>query len=224
MEKTKQFTTIPLGSQLIDQPLQGGNELDGAHEQQPLLFGEVEFHRFDEMNGVDLDVDENVQHLNAFGLIDGHQATVAVVHQQIDAQGFGGVIVDATRAVRDVAHDDRVRVGEPFDDVAQLHREHGQAFGHLERDAFGLHLPQPPYGLGQFEIVIRRQRLYGSDQVRIFGNLVGYSVQNFGRRSEHLAFGVGLYDNRVRHVDRVPLTTLRNDDKPPTRKCIYVQK
>ena len=54
-----------------------------------------------------MDRDEDVHHLQHAG-VDGHQARVAVVHEQVDADSLRSQVVHTAGAVRHIAEDDHV--------------------------------------------------------------------------------------------------------------------
>ena len=62
--------------------LEGGHELDGADQADLALGGQVRLEALDEVETVDLDVHEDVEHLDTGRLVHWYQATVAVVHLQ----------------------------------------------------------------------------------------------------------------------------------------------
>lgn len=89
--------------------------------------------------GVDLDLDEDVERAQG-GLVDGYQTGVAVVDEEVGAEGEGGERVDAAGAVGDVAEDDGLdRPGrETREQVGDGRAVDEQALGHLQRDRAGL--------------------------------------------------------------------------------------
>lgn len=127
-----------------------GHKLNCAHKRQSLIDRKVEFDTFDEVNRVDFDVNEHVQHFDASRLIDRNQATVTVVHEQISAQSFSCVVIYTTCTVCDlqiewngdylvdgnfhlrlhlrtqetyIAHYNCIRFGESFNDIADYERK-----------------------------------------------------------------------------------------------------
>ena len=62
--------------------LEGGHELDGADQADLALGGQVGLEALNEVETVDLDVHEDVEHLDTGRLVDWHEATVAIVHLQ----------------------------------------------------------------------------------------------------------------------------------------------
>ena len=75
-------------------------ELDRAAERELLVGAKVELHRVDEVREVDLDLDEDVHHLERHP-VDRHEARVRVVHEQLAAErrrealrGRGGSFVN----------------------------------------------------------------------------------------------------------------------------------
>ena len=63
----------------------------------------------DEVEAVELDVDEDVEHLDPGRPVHGDEAAVAVVDHEVAAQGAGRVVVHAARPVRHVRHDHSLR-------------------------------------------------------------------------------------------------------------------
>ena len=120
------------------QPVQGSVELDGADGGDSFGGGEVALQGGDEVRGVDADVDEDVEGFD-LGHVDGDQATMGVVDQQVAAQSPRGVVVDAACAVRDVAHDEglcaRAELGE---DVGDGRGEDQETLWELQGNAFGV--------------------------------------------------------------------------------------
>lgn len=91
-----------------------------------------------ELPRVDGDLDEDVEHRNGGG-IDGDEAAVAEVHEQVHVERTRGQVVDAAGAVGDVAEDEAVGdAGESGEDVGDDERVHEEALGELESDAGGI--------------------------------------------------------------------------------------
>ena len=63
----------------------------------------------DEVEAVEFDVDEDVEHLDPGRPVHGDEAAVAVVDHEVAAQGAGGEVVHAARPVRHVRHDHSLR-------------------------------------------------------------------------------------------------------------------
>ena len=65
--------------------------------------------------------------------VDGYEAAVSVVDEELAVERARRVVVDAAGAVGDVGHDDRVGARVLLDDVGQRRREHRQALRQLQR-------------------------------------------------------------------------------------------
>ena len=84
---------------------------------------------------------------------------MAVVHHHVAAEGARGVVVDAARAVGDVAHDHALCAAEPLDDVDDRAAVHEEPLGHLQRNPDRAVLLDLRDGLGDLKIVIRREKM-----------------------------------------------------------------
>lgn len=82
-----------------------GVELDGADHGDCFSGLEVALQRREEVGSVDADVDEDVESLDLCD-VDGYEAAVRVVDQDVASERSGGVVVYAACAVGDVAHDE----------------------------------------------------------------------------------------------------------------------
>lgn len=67
---------------IFSDAVDGGDELYGCDEGEMLACGEVAADGSEEMRGVDLDVDEDVEGFDG-GLVYGDEAGVAVVHEEV---------------------------------------------------------------------------------------------------------------------------------------------
>jgi len=115
---------------------------------------EVQPDGVDEVRDVDFDVDENVEAGDRGG-VDGDEAAVAVVDEEVGIEGGGGEVVDAAGAVGDVAEDVAVGDGgEGGEDVGEGKRVHEKALGELEGDALGARGEHAPNGLVNLEVVV----------------------------------------------------------------------
>ena len=111
--------------------MDGGVELNGADHGDGLAGREVALHGSQQMGGVDANLHENVERLD-LGDVDGDQAAVRVVNQEVTFQRSRGVIVDTACAVGDVAHDDRLHArAKRRDDVGDGGREDKESLGKL---------------------------------------------------------------------------------------------
>lgn len=116
--------------------------------------GEVAFYGREEVGRVDADGDEHVEDLD-LGDVDGDQAGVGVVHEEVAAHCARGEVVDAAGAVGHVAHDEGLCAGaEGSDDVGQGAGEEEQAFGELEGDAFCGGGADGVDGFGELKVVV----------------------------------------------------------------------
>lgn len=79
---------------------------------------------------------------------------MSIVYHHVAPERPRRVVVDATRAVRHVAHDDAFGIREPLDDVDDRAAVHGEALGHLQRDSLRAILLDLRDRFREFEIVI----------------------------------------------------------------------
>ena len=155
----------------------GGIELDGAHEGDGLSRGEVALQRGEQVGRVDADINEDVERLD-LGDINGDEAAVRVVHEQVAAECAGGVVVDAARAIGDVAHDEGLDARAELDeDVGDGGGEEEQALGHLEGDLSGARGADAVDGLGDLEAVVGGEQGYGGPEVGVLCDFLGHLVQ-----------------------------------------------
>lgn len=147
----------------------GGVELDGSDEGDGLAAGEVSFKRGEEVRRVNANVHEHVKRLD-LGHIDGDQAAVGVVHEQVTAEGTGRVVVDAAGAIGDVAHDEglnaRTELGE---DVGDCGCEEKQALGHLQGYFFRPGGLDTVYRLGNLKAVVGGEQGDGLLELGVLG-------------------------------------------------------
>lgn len=155
----------------------GGVELDRADEGHGLAAGKVALQRGHQVRRVDAYVDKDVQRLD-LGHVDGDEAAVGVVHEQIAAEGARRVVVDAAGAVRHVAHDERL------DSRAKLRQDVGdgggkeqQALGHLQRDLFRARRLDAVDRLGNLKVVVGGEQRNGFLELGVLGNLGRHAVQ-----------------------------------------------
>ena len=143
------------------------------------------------MGGVDADVDEDVEG-GDFGYVDGDQAAVRVVHEEVAAKGAGGVVIDAAGAVGDVAHDEGFGAGaEAGEDVGDGGGEEEETFGELEGDFFGAGGADAMDCLWDLEGIVGWEESYCFDDVGVVEDLGWDLVQSSGCSS-------GLGDCRIR--------------------------
>lgn len=108
----------------------------------------------EELPRVDCDLDEDVEHGDGGG-IDGDEAAVAEVHEEVDVERARGEVVDAAGAVGDVAEDEAVGDGgEGGEDVGDDERVHEEALRELESDAGGVRGARAPDDFVDLEIVV----------------------------------------------------------------------
>ena len=82
---------------------------------------------------------------------------MAVVDEEVGAEGGGGEVVDAARTVGDVAEDETdVHGGEGGEDVGEDERVHEEALRKLEGDALGSRGENAPHALVDLEVVVGR--------------------------------------------------------------------
>lgn len=142
------------------------------------------------MGGVDADVDEDVEG-GDFGYVDGDQAAVCVVHEEVAAEGAGGVVIDAAGAVCHIAHDDGFGAGaEAGEDVGDGGGEEKETFGELEGDFFGAGGANAMDCLWDLEGVVGWEERYCFDDVGVIKDLGWDLVQGSGCPS-------GLRDCRI---------------------------
>lgn len=109
--------------------------MHGGDHCESLRRFEVQLDALDKVRQIEANVDENVLHRHAFGDVDRHQTAMTVVHEKIAAERTSRIVVDAARAVSDVAHDDGVGAGESVYNVGNDTRVRQQTFGKLQRNA-----------------------------------------------------------------------------------------
>lgn len=141
-----------------------------------------------ELPRVDGDLDEDVEHRDGGG-IDGDEAAVAEVHEQVHVERTRGQVVDAAGAVGDVAKDEAVRdAGESGEDVGDYERVHEEALGKLESYAGGIRGAHAPDDFVNLEVVVGREERHGGVERRVVEDGVGDLVLHkplrprFGRR------------------------------------------
>lgn len=119
------------------------------------------------MVDVDLDINEDVEARDGGG-IDGYQAAVTVVNEEIGAESNGGEVVDATGTVGDVTEDKAVRdASEGGEDVGEDERVHEQALGELEGHALRPGGQDAPDAFVNLEVVVGREDGYGGVEKRV---------------------------------------------------------
>lgn len=98
---------------------------------------EIELHRTNEEVHIDSDFDKDIEAWDG-GSIDGDEAAVAVVNEEVSLEGGGGEVVDATGTVGDVTDDEAVvGAGVGGEDVREVEGVHEETFGKLEGDTLG---------------------------------------------------------------------------------------
>ena len=99
--------------------LEGGHELDGAHQAQFEVPVQVGLQGLDKVEAVEFDIHKHVKHLYPTGPVHGDEAAVAVVHHEVTAQGPGGVIINTTGPVCNIRHDHCLRACKLRDKVGR---------------------------------------------------------------------------------------------------------
>lgn len=161
----------------------GGVELDGAHEGDRLAAGKVALERRQQVRRVDANVDKDVQRLD-LGHVDGDQAAVRVVHQHVAAQRPRRVVVYAARAVGDVAHDERLDAWAKLrQDVGDGGGEEEKALGHLQRNLGRARGADAVDGFGDLEAVVGRKQRDRFLEVGVLGDFGRYPVEKPRRSS-----------------------------------------
>lgn len=95
---------------------------------------------------------------------------MTIVDEHVAAQRYGGIVIDAACAVRDIAHDNCQRGSEPaalgelassrlptgalLDDVRNGARKHLKALWHLQGDHCRIVFPHMKYSFVNFERVV----------------------------------------------------------------------
>lgn len=160
--------------------VQGSVELDGSDHREGFAGGKVPLESGEQVHGVDADVDEDVESGDvSHG--DGDEAAVGVVHEQVAAEGAGGVIVDAAGAVGDVAHDEGFGAGaEASDDVGDGGGEEEETFGELQGDSLGARAADAVDGFGELEGVVGGQEGDGGGYVGVVKDGGGNLVESSG--------------------------------------------
>lgn len=132
---------------------------------------EVALEGCEEVRGVDADVDEDIQGFD-LGYVDGDQAAVGIVDEEVTAQGARSVVIYTACAVSDVAHN------EGFDPRAELRENVGyrscedqEALWKLESDALRARCAYSVDSLGNLERVVPWEELNGGLDVGIFEDL-----------------------------------------------------
>lgn len=69
------------------------SELNGRHECNGFIAGEIEFNGVNQMTQINLNVHEYVQDLNTARDVDGHETAVTVMNDQIAAERFGRIVI-----------------------------------------------------------------------------------------------------------------------------------
>lgn len=124
--------------------------------------------------GVDLDVDEDVEAGDGGG-VDGDQAAVAVVDEEVGAEGGGRKVVNAAGAVGDIAEDEALGDGgEGGEYVGEDQGVHEEAFRQLEGDALGVGGTNPPDALVDLKVVVGGEQGDGGVERCVFEDGVRY--------------------------------------------------
>ena len=119
------------------------------------------------MRDVDFDVDEDVEAGDCGG-VDGDEAAVAVVDEEVGAEGGGSKVVDAASAVGDVGEDEAVGdAGEGGEDVGEWERVHEETLRELESHAFCSRGEHAPDALVDLEVVVGREHRDCGAQKRV---------------------------------------------------------
>lgn len=99
---------------------------------------EIKLDCFDQAIHINFDIDEDIEARDR-SVVDGDEAAVAVVNEEVGGECGGGEVVDAASAVGDVAEDEAgFDGGEGSEDVGKDEGVHEEAFGELESDALGV--------------------------------------------------------------------------------------
>ena len=130
----------------------------------------------------------------------GWFARVAVVHHEIGAQPLGGVVIHATRAVRDIAHHDHLCMREVANDIgnstsvatdeALTKRLHSQTLRKLETDRLRVRLCNSVDRFVYLKVVVGREAVDCLVQGLVVQNLVRNGISP-NHRALHSVFGGG---------------------------------
>lgn len=121
----------------------------------------------EEVGDVDFDVDEDVE-AGEGGGVDGDEAAVAVVNEEVGGEGGGGEVIDAAGAVGDIGEDVAVGdIGEGGEDVGEGEGVHEEALRELKGEALGAGGEDAPHRLVNLEVVVGREDGYGGVQKRV---------------------------------------------------------
>lgn len=146
--------TQPGGLQLRFHRVDCGVELDRADEREVGSGVKVPHDRRDEVRGVDSDRDEDVECFD-LGDVNWDQTRVRIVYQQVAAERARREVVDAARAVCDVAHDHGLGTfAERLDYISDGAGEQQQALRHLQCHPGSLCFADIVDRLVDFEVVV----------------------------------------------------------------------
>ena len=183
------------GSRLVDCL----RKLDGAENGDALVLWNIGVDGFHKVVHVNLQLHEHIQN-GDLRLLDRNQARVAVVHHEIGAQPLGGVVIHATRAVRDIAHHDHLCVREVANDIgnsasvatdeALTKRLHSQTLRKLETDRLRVRLCNSVDRFVYLKVVVGREAVDCLVQGLVVQNLVRNGISP-NHRALHSVFGGG---------------------------------
>ena len=100
-------------------------ELNGGHQVKCFLFElcKVKGTSLNKVFDIDLDLNKDIQDLPP-GLSNGHKARMSIMNQEITVHKIRGDVIDTTRAIRHIAHDNDVEMDlidletEGFEDIS----------------------------------------------------------------------------------------------------------
>lgn len=122
---------------------------------------EIELHRTNEAVHIDCDFDKHIEAWDG-GSVDGDEAAVAVVNEEVSLKGGGGEVVNAAGPVGDVPKDEAlVDAGERGEDIREMEGVHEETFGKLEGDTLGSRGEDPPDAFVDLEVVVGREKRNG---------------------------------------------------------------
>lgn len=107
--------------------------------------------------------------------MEGDEAAVAKVDEEVGVEGLGGEVVDAARAVSGVTEDEALGgAAEGGEDVGEDEGVHEEALRELEGDARGVRGADAPDAFVDLEVVVGGEEAYGGVERRV----VEYGVRD----------------------------------------------